>query len=113
MDKMEKIENARNLQVNVAKDLNLERFLVPQDPTTGALVSNARAWLFDQLKAEVSSRLATIEAIFVASNVMEDVEVLKAISLFLSDFSSECQAFIDQYAEFDDDDDQEGGVENA
>lgn len=113
MDKMEKIENARNLQAQVAKDLKLERFLVPQDPTTEALVSNARMWLFDQLKSEVSSRLATIEAIFVASNVMEDVDVLKDISLFLSDFSSDCQTLIDQYAEFDDDEVQEGGVENA
>ena len=111
MDKMDKIQDARVLQEEVARSLKLERFLVTPAPSQEDLSSRCRDWLFGQLKNELSSRLATLEAIFVASNVMEDVDVIKDLVLFLSDVSSECQAFIEQYASFDDG--EEGGVENA
>jgi hypothetical protein len=94
MDKMDQLQDLKQMQQDMAAALRLQRFLEQSTMTQKQSLENLREWFFNCLKREVSSRLAEVEAIFTSANVFEDVEMCNDILGYLRDTSDELHEYL-------------------
>ena len=108
MEKIEQIEKTRSIHAELAEKYHLQRYLTPPNPDDDFYVRKCRTWFWEQLKAEVSSRLSSMDAIFVTMNEFDEEELIQAIIDDMNGISEDLQSYIEDYKSTDD---EEGGIE--
>lgn len=108
MDKVDQLDEIQKQQKIVAAATGLQRFLDGTVLQAHQIRQKVNAWFFENIKREISSRLAVLEAYFTTANEFDETENVEECLNFLNDECQEIQAFIESFA-----DDEEGGMEDA
>lgn len=111
MEKIEQIEQLKNVQAKIAQDFGLQRLMQAPELSKKDMSDRMKHQIFDALKQEVSSHLTSIDALFNATIVLCEESLSIEIARFLDQLSSELHDFVESVASYYDvaEDEEEGG----